>query len=505
MEPTETTTQSTTTETGIPDDPSAPANMDEFLAALETAVSVGDEYVSAGPFEPTWESLTEYSAPEWFRDRKFGIYFHWGLYSVPAFKWEWYPKWMYALDRPDDQWGSEVYGHHVQEYGVPDEYPYEEFADGFTAENFDAEAWAELFDEANAGFAGPVVEHHDGWSNWQSGINPWNAAERGPERDLVGELETAIRDRDMKFVTTFHHGRPARPDRVHEDDTSSGYYSGAYDFFSSVTEGFPERLMYKNLDDEPRWDMWYAKLVEAIEQYEPDLVWHDSLHAPPDDVKRQYLAYNLNRAAEQDRGTVITYKEVEHRDTIGSDTLTLDYENDVADDLQPQPWLSDISISNGAWCYTQDQTYRSATDLVETLVEIVAKNGQMLLNLTPRADGTFPDPMVESLRGVGDWIDVNGEAIFETRPWETWNDGDSVRYTRSKDGSTLYAIVLGWPEGEQPLPSVPTGSGGTVELLGHGEIDHGTDGGDVVLNVPELSESERPSDHAVAFALDGFI
>lgn len=509
-----------------------PDTFEEFEAAVDESLQTAESVIDQGPYEPTWDSLEDVDqVPEWFRDGKFGIYFHWGLYSVPAFSTEWYPKWMYIPDR--EGWGDEVYDYHVDNYGEPDEYPYQDFAEEFTAPAFDPEDWATLFDDAGAQFAGPVAEHHDGWANWASSINPYNAADMGPERDIVGELESSIRDRDMRFVTTFHHGRPAKKREGLEDK----YFEGAYENYPSVTEGFPDRIMYRNVGTDLRWDMWFGKLVDAIERYEPDLVWHDSIHNPPEAVKQRYLAYNYNRAAEEDRDIAITQKA----DALPLDVSIEDFENERPVRMLDQAWLTDTTLSTGAWSYTEDQEYKPSEQVIHTLVDIVSKNGQMLLNLSPRADGTIPQAQRDRLQDVGDWLDVNGEAVYETRPWDLYGTGpnwlggyssEDVRYTQSKDGETVYAIVLGWPDaGELTLngtyvedpsnaPGTPPGHGGDppgqgepsaetgpaeVTLLGHGSVSHGVDESNhVVVDVPDLDGDERPSDHAVVFKLEGF-
>jgi alpha-L-fucosidase len=197
-----------------------------FCSIIVAVIAVCDgRTLAAGPFEPTWESLKKHNeAPDWFRDDKFGIYFHWGVYSVPAFGNEWYPRNMYIKTSPE-------YKHHVATYGDPTNFGYPDFVPMFKAEKFNADDWAELFQKAGARFAGPVAEHHDGFAMWDSALTPWNAADMGPKRDLVGELEKAIRKRGMRFVATFHHERNGLW-------LKNGNWAGHYEF---VKKDFPSR------------------------------------------------------------------------------------------------------------------------------------------------------------------------------------------------------------------------------------------------------------------------
>jgi len=270
----------------------APERIEEFRQAVNDAVERARQGIEEGPYDNEWESLEGHDeAPTWFRDAKFGIYCHWGLYSVPAYQSEWYPRHMHDEDH-------DIHDHHVETYGPPEEAPYQEFAPKFTAENFDADAWAELFDEIGIRFAGLTAEHHDGWSNWDSAINPWNAGDRGPGRDLVGELASAVRDRGMRFMTSFHHER------------TRDHYEFAHEDYPSVMEGYPDEVMYGNVDEDTYFDHWLARLVEVIDDYGPDLIWHDAgLPKIPDDHHRRYLAYCFNRAVERDQDVVVTVKK----------------------------------------------------------------------------------------------------------------------------------------------------------------------------------------------------
>ena len=215
------------------------------LAAVFLGITTGTGSAET-VYEPTWESLQKHPVPKWFADAKFGIYAHWGVYSVPAYDSEWYPRKMYLEDDP-------VYSYHVQTYGDPSEFGYKDFIPQFQASNFDPDQWADLFVRAGAKFAGPVAEHHDGFSMWASKINRWNAADMGPRRDVVGELVKALRNRDLKIITSFHHAHNIQGYYPQKEgwDTADPQYGDLYGFFKDPRLGL---------------ERWQAKIKEVIGQ-----------------------------------------------------------------------------------------------------------------------------------------------------------------------------------------------------------------------------------------------
>ena len=473
----------------------------------------------AGPYHPNWESLGRITeAPEWYRDAKFGIYFHWGVYSVPAFGNEWYPRKMHQKKLPE-------YKHHVETYGDPTKFGYADFVPRFKADKFDADAWAELFKQAGARFAGPVGEHHDGFAMWASKVTPWNAADKGPHRDIAGELEKAIRARGMRFVMSFHH---ARNNLWFKDGKWTGHYEFVKKDFPSLLNDPQRAILYGYMPREQFVDFWLAKLVEVIDTYHPDLMWFDSwLHEIPEAARQQYLAYYFNRSKQSGQDPVVTFKQKD----LPQDVALLDLEKGRMDKLTEFAWLTDDTISRGSWCYTQSLTIKPTSVVLHSLIDIVSKNGCLLLNISPMADGTIPENQRQVLLEIGRWLKLNGEAIYNTRPWKTYGGGPSsdkhekghfggiadpkggytpqdVRYTVSKDGKTLYAIALGWPTGPIQLPHVKVvdASGGRVTMIGHdgalkfsvNPMQH------LVVTPPDLAESARPCKDAVVFKLVGF-
>jgi len=485
--------------------------------AVDSALVEVERVLDAGPWNADLEALRAHPAvPEWFQDAKFGIYFHWGVYSVPAFGNEWYPRNMHRKGTREEK-------HHRETWGDPSESGYHDFVPMFTAEHFDANEWAELFQVAGARFAGPVAEHHDGYALWASDVTPWNSKDTGPKRDITGELATALRARDIKLVATFHH---ARNNQHSIERNGRLQWTGHYprvDGWPTVSEDPALRLLYGNLPRKQFLDLWLAKLVEVIDGYQPDLIWFDSwLNEIPEKQLGGFLAYYFNRAKAWNKEVVVTCKQ---RD-LPHEIAVEDFEKGRLDRLVDYAWLTDDTISKGSWCYTENLTIKSLSEVLHVLIDIVSKNGCLLLNISPKADGTIPDVQRDVLKGIGRWLAVNGEAIYDTRPWLIHGEGPTrleksghfvghlqygakdVRYTRSKDGKTVYAIVLGWPEGELTLNAVEArdASAGKAFLLGHdAAVRHRVDAqGRLVLMAPELAPAQRPGENAFVFALRGF-
>lgn len=409
--------------------------------------------IAEGPYSPDWQSLQNHTqAPEWFRDAKFGIYFHWGVYSVPAFGDEWYPRNMHIKKSKECQ-------HHIETYGDPSKFGYHDFVPMFKAEHFDPESWAELFAKAGAQFAGPVAEHHDGFSMWDSKLNPWNAKDKGPMRDIVGELATAIRAKGMRLVTTFHH---ERNNQHLVNKNGELVWEGHYprvDGWPTVSEDPELRMLYGNIPRLEACDLWLGKLQEVIDGYQPDLIWFDSwLDEIPEDYQMMFAAHYLNRAKEWNKDVVITCKQ---RD-LPLEVALEDFEKGRADSMLEEPWLTDDTLSYGSWCYTQDLKIKPADEVLDVLIDIVSKNGQLLLNISPMADGTIPQDQQDVLLAIGKWLGTYGESIYNTRPFIVYGEGPTqmrkgghfvgiVRYTKediryTRNGNTVYAILLGRPD-----------------------------------------------------------
>jgi alpha-L-fucosidase len=473
----------------------------ECEANIETELARMAQGVAAGPYQADWKSLQAHrEAPDWFRDAKIGIYFHWGVYTVPAYGNEWYAQRMHLKTGRNS-----YYEHHVKTYGEPDQFPYHDFIPRFKAEKFDAAAWADLFVKAGARFAGPVCEHHDGYSMWASKLTPWNAGDTGPQRDIVGELEKAIRARGLKFVTTFHHER-----------TRTWY--PRVEGWPTTTRDPQLQLLYMNIDETLFYKIFQAKLGEVVDRYQPDLIWFDGqMQLIPEAYHLQFLAYYFNQAQRWGREVMVTTKKLQYPQEVS----VLDFEKGRASALTPFPWLNDDTISTGSWCYTADLEIKPAVQVLQDFIDAVSKNGHLLLNISPMADGTIPQNQRDCLLALGAWLKTNGEALYGTRPWLEYGEGPNVltksgsfagsvaygaqdiRYTRSQDGRTVYAIALGWPqEGFQPtILQIDDATDGRVELLGHpSRLRYRVDGKRLRVEVP----AQPVGDYAYVFKLTGF-
>jgi len=467
-----------------------------------------------GPFKPEWKSLARHeAAPKWFRDAKFGIYFHWGVYSVPAFGSEWYPRNMHIKRRRE-------YQHHVETYGDPTKFGYADFVPKFKAEKFDADEWADLFAKAGARYAGPVAEHHDGYAMWASKLTPWNALDTGPKRDITGELAKAIRQRGMRFVATFHH---ARNNLWQIERGGKKSWTGHYQFvrqdFPSLLDDPKRAILYGYMPREKFLKMWLGKLKEVIDNYQPDLMWFDSwLHEIPEQYQMEYLAHYFNKAREWGKDVVVTRKQ----DDLPRDCSVDDYEKGRLNRVTEFAWLTDDTISRGSWCYTRDLTIKPLREVLHVFIDIVSKNGCLLLNISPLADGTIPKNQRDVLLGMGKWLGKYGDAIYETRPWVKFGEGPTrlkksghfvgkleytaadIRFTTK--GDVLYAIVLGKPAEPIVVRSLATGEGlcgGAVKkvtMLGvDGELAFEQTGDGLTVQLPK----KVPNELAVALKIEG--
>lgn len=404
-------------------------------------------------FEPTWESVRTQQIPQWILDAKFGIYTHWGVYSVPAKgpNGTWYGHFMYQ--RGGDRG---LMDYHEKTHGPLSEFGYKDFIPLWKAEKFNADEWADLFVKAGARFAGPVAEHHDGFALWPTKYNKYNSVEMGPKRDIVGELEKAIKKRGMKYVTTFHHATNWWYFPLWDDQFDAGTGEWADLYGPPHEKGAPPTKEYH--------DEWLGKIKEVIDAYDPDLIWFDNgLGALREDYRLNFLAYYYNKALERNKEVVVTYKW----DDFPPGIALYDLELRKMKGLTKFPWLTDSTVDDWkGWGYITDGGWKTVNTLVDNLVDRVSKNGMLLLNVGPKADGTIPDEARELLLGIGAWLDVNGEAIYDTTPWvyasegEETGDADQAIYERGSKkavgtrfttkGDAVYAIFLDWP-GEEAL------------------------------------------------------
>lgn len=414
-----------------------------------------DKTIEIGPFTASWDSLENYQIPEWYQNDKFGIFIHWGLYSVPAFGNEWYPRLMY-------QEGSEAFQHHVNTYGPQKNFGYKDFIPMFTAENYNPTEWAQLFKESGARFVVPVAEHHDGFQMYDSELSKWNAAQMGPKRDLIGELADAVRAQNMVFGVSSHRAEHwwffDGGMRFESDVQDPGYH----DFYGPAQEGpiYHQDHLANKPNDEFLED-WLARNCEIVDKYQPQIFWFDwwimNLAFKP--YLKKFAAYYYNKAQTWGRGVAINYKF----DAFPLGTAVFDVERGQLAGVRSLFWQTDTSISKNSWGYIDAHEYKTANDILCDLVDIVSKNGALLLNIGPRADGTIPKEEQDILRAIGKWLDVNGEAIYGTSPYDVFGEGptkvEEGAFTDTKrspftskdirftcNSGALYATVLKCPD-----------------------------------------------------------
>ncbi len=440
-----------------------------------------DAVIRKGPYTDTWDSLADYPVPEWYRNDKFGIFIHWGVYSVPAFGNEWYPYHMYDK-------GGKFNLHHVETYGSVSEFGYKDFIQDFTAENYEPEAWIKLFKAAGARFVVPVAEHHDGFAMYKSAFSKWTAAEKGPKRDVIEGLRQAAREGGMTFGVSSHraeHWFFLGHGMEQESDVMDPEYAEFYGPARPVPEDFNIFDRDDGPDDEYLSD-WLVRTCELIDEKHPKLLWFDwwinQQNFEP--YLRKLAAYYYNRAAEWGEQVAINYKFTAFK----SRSAVLDVERGQLRDISPDIWQNDTSLYRNSWCYVKDLEYKTAADIVADLVDIVSKNGVLLLNVGPKSDGTFGEEDERILREIGAWLGVYGKAVYGTHPWKQFGEGptelpegsftdtqrapytsEDIRFTEGEDGA-LYATVLKWPEdGCVLIRSLASGAGngkvGFVEVL----------------------------------------
>lgn len=411
-----------------------------------------DEVIERGRFKPDWESLQQHRTPRWFEEAKFGIFIHWGVYSVPAFGSEWYSRNMYVQ-------GSPEFEHHVKTYGPQKDFGYKDFIPMFKAERFDPDAWADLFVDAGARYVVPVAEHHDGFQMYASRLSHWNAAEMGPKRDVLGELTEAFHRRGLVNGASSHrvehwffmgHGKDFDSD-IHEPLKRGDFYWPAMpepDHWDQYSKPEPT---HEYLDD------WLLRCCEIVDRYRPKVLYFDwwILHEAVQPYLRRFVAYYYDRADGWGEEVTVCYKQ----DSMMFGTAVPDVERGQLAEAKPYHWQTDTAIALNSWGYTENNRYRPAGEILQDMVDIISKNGNLLLNVGPKPDGTIGDEDRAVLTAIGGWLKANGEAIYGSKPWKRFGEGPTqivegqftdgtkkgftsrdVRYT--VNGGNLYAIVM---------------------------------------------------------------
>lgn len=409
-----------------------------------------------GKIKFTTNNLDEYEIPEWYRDAKFGIFIHYGIYSVPAFGDEWYGHWMY-IPNTGSYGGSDIYTHHLNTYGGADKFGYKDFIPDFAdalkqgIQNGMMEDWAQLFYDAGAKYVMPVGIHHDSFALYNSDVQTTYNSVTQAGVDYIAELQKVVKDKDLKFGISNHF---AENDWFFDDEAGKGTdiadkaYSELYGTGGSKTKSHVKK--------------WYDISMEIIKKYHPDMLYYDfdlvndafNKHITANRYLMLANYYNMAENWDGNEGVVVANK-------YGAFTQTealLDKERSALADINPTPWQTDTSVGSKSWGYTTDEVYRDGNEFIGALIDIVSKNGNLLLNIGPKADGTIPDECRQALLTIGNWLNTYGDAIYSTRPWivygegPTSNSGDSysytendIRFTRSKDSTKLYVSALSAP------------------------------------------------------------
>ncbi|MCA9258486.1 MAG: alpha-L-fucosidase [Planctomycetales bacterium] len=427
------------------------------LSATESAerLQAIDRVARQGPFYPNWESLQEFETPAWYRDAKLGIFIHWGAYSVPGYVSEWYPRNMYRQ-------GSPEYEHHLKTYGPHAKFGYKEFIKQFKAEKFDPDEWATLFKEAGARYVIPVAEHHDGFPMYDSELSEWTAAKKGPCRDVLGELGDSLRRQGLVVGASSHRAEHwwffdggMTFDSDVRDPANAALYGPATNKRTSENQSEPPDQAF--LDD------WLLRTCEIVDKYRPEVVYFDWWICQPvfQPYLQRFAAFYYNRGAEWGRATAINFKQWEGR-SFPEGTGVLDIERGAASSIRPDFWQTCTSVSKTSWGYVTNHEYKDVDQIVDALIDVVSKNGTLLLNIGPQPDGRIPEQEQRMLRELGSWLKINGEAIYGSRPWLVYGEGPTrinsgsfgddkgqaftsadFRFT-TKDGA-LYAIALAKP------------------------------------------------------------
>lgn len=394
-------------------------------------------------FQPDWTNIAaNYHFPEWFMNAKFGIFIHWGVYAVPAFDSEWYARNMYQKDHI-------AYKHHREKWGSQKQFGYKDFIPLFKAERFDADEWAALFKKSGAKYVVPVAEHHDGFSMYDSDLNEWNAVNMGPKKDIVGLLKKAVEKEGLVFGLSTHRAENA------------WFFNGGMQFDSDVQD-MNISLYGRRYDNEKYTEdfarEWLTHTYELIDKYEPKLIWFDWTVNNPVLMPyfNKFLAYYYNNALDWGEDVVVNTKQ-----GYPTNIQVWDMERGKTKNMMVFPWQTDTSVGKRSWSYIDNEENKTAEQIVHDLIDIVSKNGNLLLNIGPRADGTITEEQKSILLSIGKWLDINGEAIYGTRCWKKFGEGDAkptqgsfsdneataytardIRFTTK--GNNFYAIVLNW-------------------------------------------------------------
>jgi alpha-L-fucosidase len=533
------------------------------LAGSTTAPRAADQAstrpIAAGPFQPNWDSLTKgYKCPEWFRDAKFGIWAHWTAQCVPE-QGDWYARQMYIQGHPQ-------YNHHLSTYGHPTKFGFMEIANLWKADKWEPEKLIALYKHAGAKYFFGLANHHDNFDAYDSKHHAWNSVNVGPKKDIVGTWARIVREHGLRFGVSNHSAHAWHWFQTAYDYDPEGPLAGhRYDAFTLTKadgkgkwwEGLDPQELYAGrslvmpdgittIAEANRWhndndrvwnetppaqnpafvERWFLRCKDLIDKYRPDVLYFDNTELPLGqaglDIAAHYYNSSLKWHGKLDG--VLNVKKITDAHRAG---LVEDIERGVATGIRSDPWQTDTCI--GSWHYERARyerhTYKTTLQVVQMLVDIVSKNGNLMLSVPVRGDGTIDEDEVAFLEGLAKWMQINSEAIFSTRPWEIYGEGPSVsgpvaagqfggaRDVRSytaqdirftKRGDTLYAFLMAWPGPNVSITSLASGKVAgaiqKVELLGHGaNLEFKQDADALKVALP----AEKPGDLPCALKIAG--
>jgi alpha-L-fucosidase len=503
-----------------------------FVLVLLIGTTQADQSAETNQFQANWESLRQHEIPEWLLDAKFGIYAHWGIYSVgigPAWTEKFLYNPEYSEGKPDNQNLHRKFEALVGG-GLKDGKGYKDLVRFFTADKYDAAAWADLIVKSRAKYAGFSIAHHDGFGLWDSDVYEWNAGKMGPQKDLYGMFVKELHERDVKIIATEHmyrtFGWMNPPEKFMAQAKAENW-----DVLNPANKNLYSTSLNGG-DYESFLKLWNLKMREVIDKYQPDLIWCDGGRFDLSDTCLQTFSYYFNQAQSRGQQVGILNKRPMRKEppwfNFPEDFGMYDFEHGrdrpvVVD----RPLVDSMTITGRGWNYTGYDGAISCDEFLKNLIDDVSRGGAVLLSLAPRADGTIPDAQQQLLIQIGKWLDMNGEAIFDTRPWKypsddtpqqekskylyeykpghtRWNYGkmnnDDVRYTMNKPRSILYILTIGSPRGKtitaRRLNSLENIHIKTISLLGSSkQINWNRDDDGLKIELPET----RPSDMALSF------
>ncbi len=523
-------------------------------------VNTAAEPVATGTFAPTWASLKQYRTPDWFRDAKFGIWAHWGPQCEPE-DGDWYARTMYIE-------GSEENTFHIAHYGPPSQFGFKDVIHRWKAENWDPDKLVALYQRAGAQYFFALADHHDNFDLWDSKYQPWNSVRVGPHKDLIGGWATAARAHGLRFGVSVHASHAWMWYEPAQGANKAGPYAGVpYD--GNLTKADGRGQWWDGLDpqdlyaqrhpmsrgsggtwstdaqwnwgngtsqpDQAYCDKFYNRTMDLINRYHPDLLYFDDTALPlwpVSDAGLKLAAHFYNQDMQRNGGKLEAVLFGKVLDEAQRQTMVWDIERGQSNQIEPQPWQTDTCI--GDWHYRRSifetHHYKTPQTVVQTLVDVVSKNGNLLLNIPVRGDGTIDDDELRVVEGIASWMDVNRECIFGTRPWEICGEGPAlesaapitaqgfnegkgspftgadIRFTTK--GDVLYAVLLGRPlAGIATVKALAAGSPRLagrritgVALLGHsGPLAWSQEASGLRLMLPD----SRLGDYPVVLKITG--